>query len=349
MRGYCLRVALLGAAVTVAGPILGAQSGGLVKVTPLGSHTGELCAADRAMLFEDPSGVRILYDPGVTTDETDSRLGDVHAILLSHGHGDHIGNARLNRTSPGACGAPAATGASPNTNIAAIGAAKNAAVIIPGLELMGWMTLKIQAARGSAPGGCATGGLDNITDVPVAAPCVAVLQPGGTRSIRRGGQSALVRITAVQAVHGSNIPPAFVDAPGLAGGTTGYAGPAAGFVVRFSNGLTAYLTGDTGVFGDMQTIIANFYKPNLIVANMGDIFSMGPDDASNMIRFLVRPTTVLPSHVNEAATSGGAVVPGTRTEAFTRTANKFVDVVVPVSDTTLTFDGSGRCVGCAKQ
>jgi hypothetical protein len=33
-----------------------------VKVTPLGSHTGELCDRDRATIFEDPTGVRILYD-----------------------------------------------------------------------------------------------------------------------------------------------------------------------------------------------------------------------------------------------------------------------------------------------
>ncbi len=31
-----------------------------VKVTPLGTHPGELCDRDRAMIFEDPSGVRIL-------------------------------------------------------------------------------------------------------------------------------------------------------------------------------------------------------------------------------------------------------------------------------------------------
>ena len=43
-----------------------------VKITPLGSHEGELCASDRAMIFEDPTGVRILYDvatpsPAATT------------------------------------------------------------------------------------------------------------------------------------------------------------------------------------------------------------------------------------------------------------------------------------------
>ena len=33
-----------------------------VKITPLGSHPGELCDRDRATIFEDPTGVRILYD-----------------------------------------------------------------------------------------------------------------------------------------------------------------------------------------------------------------------------------------------------------------------------------------------
>jgi hypothetical protein len=35
-----------------------------VKVTPLGSHAGELCSRDRATIFEDPTGLRILYDAG---------------------------------------------------------------------------------------------------------------------------------------------------------------------------------------------------------------------------------------------------------------------------------------------
>ena len=36
-----------------------------VKITPLGSHAGELCDRDRATIFEDPTGVRILYDADV--------------------------------------------------------------------------------------------------------------------------------------------------------------------------------------------------------------------------------------------------------------------------------------------
>jgi len=52
---------LLAAAVIAASPSAWTQN---VKVTPLGSHNGELCDRDRATIFEDPIGVRILYDAG---------------------------------------------------------------------------------------------------------------------------------------------------------------------------------------------------------------------------------------------------------------------------------------------
>ena len=50
--------------VLVAGAAWAAD--GNVKVTPLGSHDGELCAVDRALILEDPDGTRILYDAGRT-------------------------------------------------------------------------------------------------------------------------------------------------------------------------------------------------------------------------------------------------------------------------------------------
>ena len=49
------RFAVLVAAM-IAAPAL-AQN---VKVTPLGSHDGEFCPQDRALVFEDPNGTRIL-------------------------------------------------------------------------------------------------------------------------------------------------------------------------------------------------------------------------------------------------------------------------------------------------
>src|SRR4029450_4967188 len=64
--------------------------GPTVKVTPLGTHAGELCNRDRAMIFEDPTGVRVLYDAGSSVlGGNDARLRGVHRVLLSHAHGDH--------------------------------------------------------------------------------------------------------------------------------------------------------------------------------------------------------------------------------------------------------------------
>ena len=51
-----------------------------VKITPIGSHPGELCANDRATIFEDPTGVRFLYDPAHNmTGGDDPRLGTIHS------------------------------------------------------------------------------------------------------------------------------------------------------------------------------------------------------------------------------------------------------------------------------
>jgi hypothetical protein len=55
-----------------------------VKITPLGSHAGELCSRDRATIFEDPTGVRILYDAGHSvTGADDARLGTIDVVLLT--------------------------------------------------------------------------------------------------------------------------------------------------------------------------------------------------------------------------------------------------------------------------
>jgi glyoxylase-like metal-dependent hydrolase (beta-lactamase superfamily II) len=89
-----------------------------VKVTPLGGHDGELCPQDRALIFEDPNGTRILYDPGRTVaGPTDPRLGKIDIILVTHMHGDHVGNAHNKAPNSGSCDKPdTSVSALPNSN-----------------------------------------------------------------------------------------------------------------------------------------------------------------------------------------------------------------------------------------
>lgn len=318
------------------------QGSALVRVTPLGSHAGELCTFDRAIVFEDPTGIRILYDPGRTVDESDPRLGDIHAMLLSHVHTDHLGDNRPNRGG-GTCAAPANSGANANSNFVTIAAAKRAAVIA-GPDASTFLGNRIQTARGAATPGCPTAGPENETIVPTPSVCTAGLNFGSTRMLTRAGAGS-VRIAVVPAIHTNGIPAQFLDAPAPPAGVVLSAGPPVGFVVMFSNGLRVYLSGDTGVTGEMD-MVARLYRPLLAVINLNDINTMAPNEAAFAMQQYIRPVTVMPSHVNEAATNGGVEVAGSRVDRFARLVRGFTEVVIPISDVTRSFDGEGRCVGC---
>ena len=317
-----------------------------VKITPLGSHPGEFCRNDRALLFEDPTGVRVLWDPGRTIDGgTDARLGSVHVMIISHAHTDHIGDVKPNPSAPGTCGAPGTVTAAPNSNFVTIAAAKNAAVFAAG-ELADFLARKIQNIRGTATPGCPGDGLASEMTVPLTAPCTATLRPGGSRTVKFSGAGVGVKFATTPAFHSNGINTAFVDAPGEAPGTTAYGGSESGFVIQFTNGLKVYLTGDTGMFGDMSTIVRGFYRPNLVVINMSDTATMGPDEAAFAVTQLVKPHTVIPSHANEAATSGGRVI-GDRVGRFVAQLHgSSIGVVIPLSGVTREFDGLGRCTNC---
>ena len=294
-------------------------------MTPPGGQDGEFCPRDRALVFEDPNGTRILYDPGFTVaGPNDPRLGKIDIILVSHMHSDHVGSAHNKAPNSGSCAEPdLSVSALPNSNVVNIALAKKSK-IVTGSEMPAFFAGKLKANGGDPK--------DSI-----------LARFGG--SVKVGG----VTIATVNALHSNGLDPDFIG--GELGknmkdaGIAGYVGEATGYVLTFSNGLVAYLSGDTGVTSEQDTVVRGHYKAKLAVINIGDTFTTGPKEAAYVINDLVQPASVIPSHANEVATRDGRVLPGTRTETFIKAAR--VPSHVPLSGKTMEFDGGGKCAaGC---
>ena len=122
---------------------------GVVKITPLGSHDGEFCPVDRALLLEDPDGTRILYDAGRTVrGANDPRLGKIDAVLLTHVHDDHLGDRHQPAANAGACGKPDfSVQVTPNSNTANIAAGKKARILV-GSEMHSFLASRVRMAGG---------------------------------------------------------------------------------------------------------------------------------------------------------------------------------------------------------
>jgi len=328
----------------LAAPAAWAQN---VKIIPLGSHPGELCDRDRATIFEDPTGVRILYDAGQSiTGADDPRLGDVHIVLLSHAHGDHMGDQKMKTLGAGTCEKPEVISAAPNSTTAEVAAGKNAGIIM--VAPMGaFIAKKMQNIAGKPTGNCAA--TAGALVVPFAAPCQANVQLGGSRTIKAAGADKGVEITIVAASHDSTVSRALLTAEGKknadADAVSYYLGPPSGYIIKFTNGLTVYASGDTGLHTEMKTVIGDFHKPNLALMNLGPN-AINAYAASYAINELVKPAAVIATHVNEGATAGGKLKPTSRTAAFIKLV-KGKPVHLAISGRTMEFDGNATCVaGC---
>lgn len=296
-----------------------------VKVTPLGSHDGEFCKFDRALVLEDPDGTRLLYDAGRTVaGANDPRLGKIDAILVSHMHGDHVGDRHIPSPNAGTCSKPdISSTAVPNTNSVNI-ALSNGAKIITGSEMPRFFANKLKAHGGN---------------------------PKNSQLVRFGASRKIggITLTTVPAAHSNGVNPAMLEG-GLKtlmqeAGLTAYVGPPTGYVVTFSNGLVAYLSGDTGVTAEQETVVSRQYGADLVVLNIGGTFTTGPTEAAYVVNELIKPTSVIASHANEVATKDGKVIAGTKTDTFIKAAK--MPVHIPLSGNTMSFDANGVCsAGC---
>jgi len=195
-----------------------------------------------------PTGKVIVIDPFLTNNPKTppqyknlDALGKVDVILLTHGHGDHIGDVKE---------LAARTGAK------VLGPAGLIATLID----LGWVGSE-QGVRFGKGG---------------------KVQPMGPQ----------ITITQTRAEHSSEVT---VTDPATKKSTTYPGGEPAGFIVQLENGFKLYHMGDTGLFGDMR-LIADYYKPDLIMIPIGGHFVMDPVDAAYATREMLKPKFAIPIH-----------------------------------------------------
>jgi L-ascorbate metabolism protein UlaG (beta-lactamase superfamily) len=178
----------------------------------------------------DANGKRIYIDPFLNGNpkcpEGEQTPERADIVAITHGHGDHYGDA---------------------VDLAK----KHGATIVAPVELAGWL------------GGQ---GAEKVKDP----------NKGGTVEIDG------VRFTLTHAQHSSS------------NNDGDYMGEPCGIVVR-AEGKSVYFAGDTNVFGDMETVIARLYKPDVAVLPIGDHYTMGTEEAALAVE-LLGVKRVVPCH-----------------------------------------------------
>ncbi len=98
-----------------------------------------------------------------------------------------------------------------------------------------------------------------------------------------------IDISMVNAVHSSG-----AQLTGFTG-TNKYMGRPVGYVLSFENSLTIYHSGDTALMSDMRLVIGDYYKPDIAILPIGNVFTMGPKEAAHAC-MMIRPSFVIPEH-----------------------------------------------------
>jgi L-ascorbate metabolism protein UlaG (beta-lactamase superfamily) len=226
-------------AVVLSSSMLLAQSG-KVEVHWLGQAAFKITTPTGKVIVLDPF---LTQNPKTPADYKDlAKLGNVDLILITHGHGDHVGDVK--------------DLAARNSGAKVYGPAG----LIATLTDLGW--IKPEQGVRFGKGG--------------------KVQPLGPQ----------ITITQVRAEHSSEVT---VTDPETKKSTTYPGGEPAGFIIEMENGFKIYHMGDTGLFGDMK-LIADYYKPDLILMPIGGHFVMDPQDAAYATKEWLKPKFVIPMH-----------------------------------------------------
>ena len=230
---------LVALALAVPGGMLLAQSG----------KTEVLWLGQAAFKITTPGGKVIVLDPFLVNNPKTpaeyknlDKLGKVDLILVTHGHGDHVGDVK--------------DLAARNPDAKVYGPAGLVATLVD----LGWVSAE-QGVRFGKGG---------------------KVQPLGPQ----------ITITQTRAEHSSEVT---VTDPATKKSTTHPGGEPAGFIIELENGFKIYHMGDTGLFGDMK-LIADYYRPDLILMPIGGHFVMDPKDAAYATKEWLKPKFVIPMH-----------------------------------------------------
>jgi L-ascorbate metabolism protein UlaG (beta-lactamase superfamily) len=140
-----------------------------------------------------------------------------------------------------------------------------------------------------------------------------------------------VRIAMTPAAHSSSVD----DDP------FAYVGPAAGYVLGFSNGARIYHAGDTAAFSGMA-LIHRVHQPQLAMLPVGDHHTMMADEAAVAVD-LLEIDRVIPMHYG--VTPGSDSAPGRFRDALTAAGLGHVQTCELRPGETVDCDGAGALAG----